>query len=107
MQPYQWPLTGERSQGAFWFVAGRADAKLILAGEFWRCVTALTLHADMPHVLGNAIFGTLFMGAVFRVLGPGLGGTLVLASGIVGNLVNAFLHGSAHSSVGASTLKYS
>ena len=53
--------------------------------------------------LSNAIFGALFMAAALRVLGPGLGGLMVLASGAVGNLANAFLYGSAHSSVGAST----
>jgi len=96
-------VTGERSLGTAWFVAGSADAGRILSGELWRCVTALTLHADVPHVLGNALFGALFIGATLRVLGPGLGGLLVLTSGIAGNLANAFFHGSAHSSVGAST----
>ena len=81
-------VTGERNAGAFWFVQGSAEAALILNGELWRCVTALTLHADMPHVVGNAIFGALFMAAALRVLGPGLGSLMVLASGAVGNLAN-------------------
>ena len=96
-------VTGPRSQGSSWFVEGSADASVILAGELWRNVTALTLHADMPHIVGNALFGALFMAAVFRVLGPGLGSLMVLASGVIGNFANAVLHESAHSSVGAST----
>jgi membrane associated rhomboid family serine protease len=96
-------VTGPRSGGTRWFVEGSSDAALVMAGELWRCVTALTLHADMPHVVGNALFGALFMSAVFRVLGPGLGGTMVLASGLLGNLATALLYSSAHSSVGASS----
>jgi len=45
----------------------------------------------------------LFLGAVSSVLGIGLGAALMLMAGAGGNLANAFLHGSAHESVGAST----
>ena len=86
-----------------WFERGSADAQKILNGEFWRTVTALTLHADVVHALSNAIAVALFLGAVSSVLGIGLGGALMLLAGAGGNLANAFLHGSAHISVGAST----
>ena len=86
-----------------WFERGSADAQKILNGEVWRTVTALTLHADVAHALSNAIAVALFLGAVSSVLGIGLGGALMLIAGAGGNLANAFLHGSAHMSVGAST----
>lgn len=86
-----------------WFERGSADAQKILNGEFWRTVTALTLHADVVHALSNAIAVALFLGAVSSVLGIGLGAALMLMAGAGGNLANAFLHGSAHVSVGAST----
>ena len=86
-----------------WFARGTADAERILQGELWRTVTALTLHADVAHVLSNGIAAGLFLGAVFSMVGAGLGGALVLLAGAGGNLVNALLHGSAHVSVGAST----
>ena len=86
-----------------WFARGAADAERILQGELWRTVTALTLHADVAHVLSNGIAAGLFLGAVFSMVGAGLGGALVLLAGAGGNLVNALLHGSAHVSVGAST----
>jgi len=75
----------------------------MLHGEPWRALTALALHADLAHVVGNAIAGTIFVGAVCGVLGVGLGGALVLASGGLGNLANALAHGSEYRSVGAST----
>ena len=96
-------VTGDRHPDVAWFSRGSADAKLILGGELWRIVTALTLHAGIGHVVGNALFGTLFLGAVFRILGPGLGGLMVLLAGSAGNLATALFYGSFHSSVGAST----
>jgi rhomboid protease GluP len=86
-----------------WFERGSADADRILRGELWRTVTALTLHADIVHVLSNAIAAAVFLGAVYGMLGVGLGSALVLLAGAGGNLANAFLHGSSHVSVGAST----
>jgi rhomboid protease GluP len=97
---FRW--TGPAAAGSVWFERGAADAH-ILAGEPWRAVTALTLHADASHVLSNAVAGALFLGLVFRALGPGLGAALVLAAGALGNLANAWLHSAAHVSVGAST----
>jgi len=96
-------VTGPRDFAVHWFERGSAAAERILHGEPWRVVTALSLHADLGHVLGNAIAGTLFIGAVCGALGVGLGGALVLASGGLGNLANALFHGSHHTSVGAST----
>lgn len=86
-----------------WFDRGSADAQRILQGEFWRAVTALTLHADIAHALSNSIAAALFLSAVFNIMGVGFGGALVLLAGAGGNLVNAYLHGWPHDSIGAST----
>ena len=96
-------VTGARDPVVHWFERGSADAGRIVLGELWRAVTALTLHADIGHVLANAIAGAVFLSAVCRALGPGLGCALFLLSGAGGNLVNALVHGSLHVSVGAST----
>jgi membrane associated rhomboid family serine protease len=86
-----------------WFARGSADAERILQGEHWRTVTALTLHADVAHALSNAVAAALFLGAVSSLVGAGLACALVLLAGAGGNLANAFLHGSPHVAVGAST----
>jgi membrane associated rhomboid family serine protease len=96
-------VTGDRAGGSAWFVRGSADAAKVLSGEAWRVVTALTLHADFGHVLGNAVAGALFLSGVFRRFGAGLGGLLVLAAGAGGNALNAWLRGTDHVVVGAST----
>jgi rhomboid protease GluP len=96
-------FTGPRNATVIWFERGSADAERILLGELWRTVTALTLHADVAHVLANALFGALFLSAVCGALGAGVGCALVLLAGAGGNLANALFQSSHHVSVGAST----
>ncbi len=96
-------LTGPFTAGNAWHAAGAADALAVLGGEPWRAVTALTLHSDAAHVLANAVSAAVFVTLVFRALGPGAGGALVLVSGAAGNLLNAWAQGAGHVSVGAST----
>jgi rhomboid protease GluP len=96
-------ITTPWSSGNGWLGAGAADGGLIKGGAWWRTVTALTLHIDITHVLSNAAALALFGTAVFVSFGPGLGFWLILASGAVGNLINALAHPAAHSGVGAST----
>ena len=86
-----------------WINQGNAHAGKILDGEWWRVVTALTLHADLLHLLGNLVFGGVFMVRLARELGSGLAWFLLLAAGATGNLVNAWLQHPDHRAVGAST----
>jgi membrane associated rhomboid family serine protease len=83
------------------FGAARADD--IMNGQWWQCVTALTLHADLTHLLGNLTIGGLFIVLLCRELGSGLAWSLLLASGACGNLINAWVQLPVHRSVGAST----
>ena len=96
-------LTVMESPALPWFERGSADAARILDGEIWRTVTALTLHGDVVHVVSNAFAVALFFGGAAGQLGIGVAGALVLLAGAGGNLANAFLQGSPHDSVGAST----
>ena len=82
---------------------GAAHAEQILHGQWWRTITALTLHADVPHLLGNLTIGGVFIILLCRDLGSGLTWSLLLASGTLGNLLNALVQNPAHRSVGAST----
>lgn len=82
---------------------GSANAGAILAGEWWRTVSALFLHADLGHVIGNVLFGVYFLTAVTRSLGVGFGLALVMAAGALGNALNALANGPGHDSIGAST----
>ena len=66
-------VTGPRAERSAWFERGSADAARMVAGEWWRAVTALTLHADGFHVLGNAAGVALLVTAVCEQIGPGVG----------------------------------
>lgn len=82
---------------------GRSQAAVVLEGEWWRLVTALTLHADLPHALGNTLFGGFFLAALSGRLGTGVALLCFFVTGTLGNLANALYYGSGHSSIGAST----
>jgi membrane associated rhomboid family serine protease len=86
-----------------WVSLGNAQAAKILEGEWWRLVTALTLHADWAHLSSNLAIGGIFVVFLCRELGSGLAWSLLLGAGALGNLVNAFLQPANHRSVGAST----
>ena len=90
-------------EAAPWFDQGSAEASRILDGELWRTVTALTLHADLVHLFSNAVAAAIFVTALSSIVGAGLAFALVVLAGACGNLANAFIQGSSHSSIGAST----
>jgi membrane associated rhomboid family serine protease len=86
-----------------WYELGNAHAGKILAGEWWRTVTALTLHSGGVHLASNIIIGGVFINRLCRDLGSGPGWSLVLLSGTLGNLANALAQNPEHRSIGAST----
>lgn len=86
-----------------WLAAGRIDGAAMRAGEWWRAVTALTLHADLEHLAANTFFGGVFGWFAGRYLGSGVAWLLVLAAGVGGNIVNVLIMGAGHRAIGAST----
>lgn len=99
-------VTGPAGADSAWFERGVAVSTRVLGGQPWRAVTALTLHADSVHAMGNAISGTVFVSALQRRLGTGGAVLATLAAGVVGNVANAVYHQLTvghHASLGAST----
>lgn len=82
---------------------GAAHGAAIRGGQWWRLVTALTLHADFVHLLGNLAIGGVVIIPLCREFGSGLAWTLLLSTGALGNLANVLVHAPDHSSFGAST----
>jgi rhomboid protease GluP len=87
--------------GADWFSAGDLDAAA--AREWWRAVTALTLHVDQEHLLGNVLFGVVAGAAAGRLLGPGLAWAGILGAATLANYVEILISPITHRAVGAST----
>jgi membrane associated rhomboid family serine protease len=86
-----------------WKELGSANAWAVAHGEWWRLVTALTLHGNLQHLLGNMVVGGIFIVPLCRLLGSGAGWFLVIAAGLLGNGVNIALQGHPHDSLGFST----
>ena len=96
-------LAGEAAFGRDWLAAGRIDGRLLRDGELWRPFTALTLHLDLKHLLGNMGFGALFGFFAGRLAGPGVGWLTVVVAAALANGINTLLLDPAHRSIGAST----
>lgn len=96
-------LAGYSMFGQDWFAAGRVDGNLIRDGEWWRTITALTLHSGVRHLLGNLVFGVFFGIFAGRLLGSGVAWLAIVVSAAIGNSANMLLLDSTHRSIGAST----
>ncbi|HEX2139184.1 MAG TPA: rhomboid family intramembrane serine protease [Woeseiaceae bacterium] len=96
-------LAGRSAFGLDWLGRGRVDGELIRAGEWWRTLTAMTLHGGVGHLLGNIGFGALFGGLAGRLVGSGIAWLGIVLAGAAGNALNTLLLESAHRSLGAST----
>ncbi len=86
-----------------WWDAGKIQAGLIREGEWWRTLTALSLHADQLHLMGNLVFGALFGFLAGQLLGWGLAWSSMLLAGGLGNALTVLVRSPEHTSVGAST----
>ncbi len=77
---------------------------LIAHGEWWRPFTALFLHGDGGHILGNLASGAVFGALVSKSIGPRNGWAMILLSGTLGNAItSAVTYPKPFVSLGAST----
>ena len=84
--------------------AASSSVGLIARGEWWRPFTGLFLHADVPHLVGNGVIGTIFGTLVARSVGALKGWALILACGTLGNaLTSRLTYPESFVSLGAST----
>jgi membrane associated rhomboid family serine protease len=87
-----------------WLELGRVDGRAMLAhGQWWRVLTALTLHSGPEHLLSNLVFGGVFMHLLCRELGGGVGWLLTLGAAGLANAINVLIQGPGHLAIGAST----
>lgn len=101
-------VTGPWSPQSLWFTNGAVNSSAILADrEYFRLLTALTLHADLVHLLGNCFIGGFLLHFYFLILGNGIGLSVLILSAILANFVNVLAHGPGHLSVGFSTAVFS
>jgi len=95
--------TGPRDSSAIYTDRYSADAGRILEGEVYRTVTALLLHGDIAHLLGNCAGLVVFGTAAANLAGWGTAWLMILMAGGMGNYANALFYQFGHRSIGAST----
>ena len=82
--------------------AGVMRAEDVLKGDWWRPVTAVTLHGDYVHLASNAMFGFIFLGVAMGYWGVGLALLASLLAGVAGNFAGWIFYPATQSIVGAS-----
>lgn len=85
---------------------GLADAALILDGEWWRTLTATTLHADHEHFLGNVLSGFFILNLLNHRFGMGTIMALTTLGAGLTNLAVAIHTAPLHRSLGFSSVVF-
>jgi rhomboid protease GluP len=85
---------------------GGAAAELILNGEWWRTLTATTLHADSEHFLGNMLSGYFIFNLLRRRCGPGTSMLLLTIAAMLTNTAVAAISPPTYFSLGFSTVVF-
>lgn len=97
---------GADTKGLFalhWQGLGAANAGMIIDGDWWRTLTALTLHTGSVHLFGNLAAGVIFGYLLSISLGAGVAWFAITLAGALGNAVNASFQPDIHTAIGAST----
>ena len=103
-----WPTPFEHLPDPdYWAEVGKLDINKVRLGEWWRTVTALSLHVDSQHLFSNVIFGSPFIILLARRIGFGLMLAATVFSGMLGNLANALYRDPGYASLGFSTAMFS
>ena len=99
-----WPVPAALPPPDMWSSAGILDAvRVRVFNEWYRTVTALTLHASLTHLCGNMAFGAIFMTLLARMTGIGRALWLTLLGGAMGNALTVLLRPRPVLSMGFST----
>ena len=96
-------LAGEKYGGFDWLDLGALTHAAIGDGQWWRAFTALTLHADLGHLLGNLAFGIPFGFFAAQLLGNGRAWLSILLAAVCGNLLDSAVMPNEQQTIGAST----
>jgi len=84
---------GQGAWPGMWEEAGALDPRAVFdQGEWWRLATALFLHADVGHLVGNVLSGVFVFAAVVSTIGRRRGWLLLALASLAGSLAVAALN---------------
>lgn len=99
-------LVGLSPWANWWYSRGSADAALILQGQWWRCLTAATLHADEMHFLSNLVSGYFILNLLHHRMRAGTVMVLATAGAALTNGLVALVSDARHVSIGYSSVVF-
>lgn len=88
--------------GSRMVAAGVLATSVLTAHEWWRLLTAMTLHNDPGHLASNLVTGILLLGLSMARYGVGWGLLGPWLAGALANLSALFIYGAGYQSLGAS-----
>ena len=94
---------GRDGFGLDWLESGALNGAIPSTHEWWRVATALTLHADVGHLISNLVFGVVLGFLASRALGGGVAWAGILVGAMMGNALDAMWMPVQQQSIGAST----
>ena len=94
---------GRGSFGFDWLESGALNGAIPSTHEWWRVATALTLHADVGHLISNLLFGVVLGFLASRAMGGGIAWLAILLGAMLGNGLDALWMPVEQRSIGAST----
>jgi rhomboid protease GluP len=89
--------------GADWMSIGALDQSAGAGRDWWRALTALTLHVNRVHLISNLVSGIVFGTLASSVFGPGVARASIVAAAALANYLEMLIIPPPYTSVGAST----
>jgi len=83
---------------------GLMDRTAFLSGDWWRPLTAVLLHHDLPHLFSNMGIGLVFLGLAGGLFGTGLAILISFSAGALANIIGCLFHPGRYLALGSSGL---
>ncbi len=81
---------------------GNMNNRLLSEGAWWRLATAISLHADLSHLIANLVTGTIVLGLALGRWGAGPALFAAWLGGVGGNVLGWLCYPPDHRGLGAS-----
>lgn len=85
-----------------WEAHGALLGSAVRDGEWYRALTAITLHSGLVHLLSNSAFLVIFAVTAIRGVGTGVSTAVAVAAGALANVASALAHPADFRAIGAS-----
>jgi membrane associated rhomboid family serine protease len=82
--------------------AGIMDTSRVMAGQWWRICTAITLHENLAHLAENLSIGVVLFGLAMGRFGTGVGLLAAFLAGVAGNVTSLTFNAKPFDGLGAS-----